>query len=73
MEIFDSLEAALAKYPNAKILHDQMGDCMVCGSHQDLRGGVCFDCCGKVTGEPIKGGHRLWEITNPNNTWYVGE
>lgn len=25
-----------------------------------------------VNREWIKGGHRLWEITDPTNTWYVG-
>jgi len=72
MEIFDNLEGALEKYPDAKIAHAQIGDCMVCKKRQDLRCGACFNCLDKVTGKPIKDGHRLWEKENPDNTWYVG-
>ena len=45
---------------------------MICKQTQDLRCGVCFDCSPRVTGVKIKGGHRLWEKTNPRNSWYVG-
>lgn len=72
METFNTLAEALAKYPDAYVCVEQWGDCRVCGNHQDLRCGVCFDCSGKVDGEPIKGGHRLWERANPSNAWYVG-
>lgn len=72
MEMFSSVEEALEKYPNAYVAFAKVGTCMVCGEQHDLRCGVCFDCCAKVDGEPIKGGHRLWERANPRNTWYVG-
>ena len=48
------------------------GACMICKQTQDLRCGVCFDCSPRVTGVKIKGGHRLWEKANPQNSWYVG-
>ena len=73
IEIMNSIKEALDKYPNSYVSHAQIGNCMVCGDRQDLRAGACFDCCGKVSGEPIKGGHRLWETANPDNTWYVGD
>lgn len=72
METFDSLDDALAKYPDAYVSFAKIGNCMVCRNEHDLRCGVCFDCSGKITGKPIKGGHRLWEISNPLNTWYIG-
>lgn len=72
VEVFDSVEAALEKYPNSYVSFAKMGNCMVCGEYQDLRCGACFDCSSKVDGEPVKGGHRLWERDNPENTWYVG-
>ena len=73
MEMFDSIEAAFAKYPDAVLSVAKMGNCMVCKEHHDLRCGTCFPCCGKVDGEPVKNGHRLWEKANPENMWYVGE
>lgn len=73
MEIFSSIEAALEKHPNSYIAFEKMGDCMVCKQYKDLRCGACFQCCPKVDGEKIKGGHRLWEIGKLENTWYVGE
>lgn len=72
MKIYNSIKEALKENPDAYMSFEKIGNCMVCKSLEDLRCGVCFDCCPKVEGEPIKGGHRLWEITNPNNTWYVG-
>lgn len=78
MEIFESLEKALEKYPDSYVSHAQMGDCMVCGDRQDLRCGACFDCAGKVEGKPIKNkvgetiGHRLSEKEKPENSWITG-
>jgi len=73
MEIFDTLKEALEKYPDSYVSRAQMGNCMICQEYKDLRAGACFHCCGKVDGESIKGGHRLWEKENPDNTWYVGQ
>ena len=72
MEIFSSIEEALAKYPGAILSFERIGNCMVCGGLHDLRCGSCFECCSKVDGEPVKGGHRLWQKDKPENTWYVG-
>ena len=78
MEVFSSLEKAIEKYPNSYVSHAQFGDCMVCGEYKDLRCGACFNCSGKVNGEPIKNkkgeiiGHRLWAIDNPDKKWIVG-
>ena len=71
-EVFSSVAEAFEKHPDAYLAHSQIGDCMICGDRQDLRAGACFDCVEKVDGEPIKGGHRLWEKSYPKNTWYVG-
>lgn len=71
--MFDSIEAALVKYPDAYIAFARMGNCMVCGQRQDLRCGACFTCSPKISGQKIKGGHRLWETSKPENTWYVGD
>lgn len=73
MEIFNSIEAALEAYPNSYIAFEKMGDCMICGERKDLRCGACFQCSSQIAGEKIKGGHRLWDSKNPDNTWYVGE
>jgi len=72
MEIFNSVGEAFKKYPKAGLSIAKIGDCMVCNERKDLRAGACFECCDRVSGEPVKGGHRLWEIKNPANTWYVG-
>ena len=72
MQIYDSIEAALKEHPGAYVSFQKIGECMVCKQRHDLRCGVCFDCCAKVDGEPVKGGHRLWERANHSNTWYVG-
>ena len=55
----------------------QMGNCMVCGDYKDLRCGVCFHCCEKVSGRELKKGgkvvgHELYEIEKPENSWVVG-
>ena len=71
-ETFETLQEALEKYPDAYVAIAQWGDCKVCGQHKDLRAGACFHCSGKVDGEPIRGGHRLWERDNPSNTWFSG-
>lgn len=73
MEIFRSIDEALAKYPDAYVSFAKIGNCMVCGKREDLRCGVCFECTDKVDGEPVKGGHRLWQKDKPENTWYVGD
>ena len=72
-EMFDSLDAALAKYPNSYVSFAKTGNCMVCGNLEDLRCGSCFHCSSNVDGEKIKGGHRLWQKDRPENTWYVGD
>ena len=72
MRVFDSLDAALKEHPNSYIVREMMSDCMICEKFDDLRCGVCFQCSGQVDGEKIKGGHRLWDSKNPENTWYVG-
>jgi len=52
----------------------QMGNCMICGEHQDLRCGACFDCSDKVSGELVRPGvHKLWETNNPLNEWFYYE
>jgi hypothetical protein len=52
----------------------QMGDCRVCGRHEDLRLGACFDCSDKVDGRELSPGtHELWEIDNPDNRWIAAE
>lgn len=73
MEMFNSIEEALAKYPKAVLAVAKMGNCMLCDEHQDLRCGACINCAPKVDGEKVKGGHRLWDVNNPDNTWYVGD
>ena len=72
MEMFNSVAEALEKYPDAHVSFPRIGTCMVCKEKRDLRCGSCFSCSPKIDGEPIKGGHRLWERANPSNTWYVG-
>lgn len=71
--IYESIKEALKENPNAYVASERLGSCMVCKELHDLRAGACFDCCSKVDGAPIKGGHRLWERENPENTWYVGK
>jgi len=73
VEIFNSVEAALLAYPDSYVAFEKLGDCMICAEHKDLRAGSCWECSGLVSGEPIKGGHRLWETSKPENTWYVGD
>ena len=78
MEMFDSLEKALEKYPDSYVSHSQMANCMICGEHKDLRCGACFSCCEKIDGNPIKSrngeivGHKLFEKDNPDNSWITG-
>lgn len=72
MQMYDSIEEAIKDHPNAYIAFQKVGACMVCKQTDDLRSGVCFNCSPKVSGSPVKGGHRLWEIGNPDNAWYVG-
>ena len=76
MEIFDSIEAVFQKYPGARESHyvsrEQMGECMLCHEHKDLRCGACFQCADNVSGKKIKGGHRLWQTDKPDNMWYLG-
>jgi len=73
MEVFDSLEECLKKYPDAYVAMPRMGDCRLCSQHKDIRCGVCWDCMSKVTGEKVAKGkaHKLWEIGNPDEFWYV--
>jgi hypothetical protein len=56
---------------NAYVAIDTWGDCKVCGKHQDLRYGSCFDCSDHVAGKAIPGGHELWDSRNPSNRWQV--
>ena len=52
----------------------QHGDCKVCGEHEDLRFGSCFDCSDHVACEKISPvTHRLWDIRNPANVWFASE
>lgn len=52
----------------------RIGPCRVCGKEDDLRFGVCFDCCGHVDGEKVGDRmHRLWDRRNPDNEWFVRE
>lgn len=49
---------------------DNWGDCRICGRNQDLRAGVCFDCCSRVKGNyEGLGWHLLWDRENPTNQW----
>lgn len=51
---------------------EQMGNCRVCGRHEDLRCGSCFSCSPKVSGKRVDGDrHELWETANPQNRWWV--
>ncbi len=51
-----------------------IGDCRICGSHEDLRCGVCFNCMSQVSGERISPTtHRLWDSKNPRNEWFYSE
>lgn len=72
IEIFATIEDVLKKHPNAYLSFARIGECMVCSQEKDLRFGACFNCSDRIDGEPIKGGHRLWEKAKPSNTWYVG-
>jgi hypothetical protein len=52
----------------------QFGNCRVCGKHDDLRFGSCFECSDYVNGEQISlTTHRLWDSRNPSNEWFVEE
>jgi hypothetical protein len=73
VKIYGSLAAALKAHPDAYVSMAMIGNCRICSARQDLRAGVCFGCSGKVDGEKIEGGHRLWEKSNPNNFWYTPE
>jgi hypothetical protein len=68
---YRTLDEALAAYPDAYVSMAMIGNCKVCGTRQDLRCGACFDCSDKVAGEPIQGGHRLWEKAKPQNFWFT--
>jgi hypothetical protein len=57
--------------PDAYVSIAMEGDCRLCGVRKDLRCGVCFSCCDRVSGRPIPGGHELWDIDNPRNRWKV--
>lgn len=56
---------------DAYVCMAQHGNCRRCGALEDLRMGSCFDCSEHVAGEAIPGGHRLWDVDNPSNTWVV--
>lgn len=73
METFKSLEEAIRKYPDSYVAMERLGPCKICKKVNDLRAGVCFHCKDQVHGEKIKGGHRLWDSNNPDNSWYVGD
>jgi hypothetical protein len=50
----------------------RIGICKVCNREDDLRMGVCWDCCDFVDGEQLSPTtHRLWDRRNPSNTWIV--
>jgi len=52
----------------------QIGNCKVCSKEDDLRFGVCFDCCDYVHGEQISPTtHKLWDSRNPTNVWFATE
>ena len=51
----------------------QVGTCLRCGSDRDVRMGACFGCSEKIDGEKVPGGHRLWDIDNPQNQWFVSD
>jgi hypothetical protein len=52
----------------------QIGRCKVCSDEDDLRMGVCFDCCDFVDGERVSDTtHRLWDRRNPSNEWFASE
>ena len=62
----------LSGFPvDSYIIEEQYGNCRLCGKYQDLRYGSCFLCSEHVVGEPIPGGHRLWDSRNPLNIWEV--
>lgn len=59
---------------NPYVSIERWGHCHVCGEYQDLRMGVCFDCCDQVDGKRLSATtHRLWERANPYNEWIVTE
>lgn len=49
----------------------EMGNCRVCGEHDDLRMGACYTCADFVDGKEVPGGHELWDKRNPENRWTV--
>ena len=52
----------------------RIAPCRVCGNTDDLRFGVCFDCCDHVHGEKVSERmHRLWDVRDPDNEWFVFE
>lgn len=52
----------------------QHGICHICGSHEDLRCGVCWGCSDQVAGEEVSPGvHRLWDSRNPRNEWFYSD
>lgn len=56
----------------AYISGPNMGPCQRCGFLEDRRMGACFECSAFVDGEPLGDGvHKLWDRTNPSNTWIV--
>ena len=49
------------------VIDEQMGNCKVCGSYDDLRYGGCFDCAEYI----MSNKEEAWDIRNPLNRWSV--
>jgi hypothetical protein len=49
------------------LFHVKPGDCHICGKHDELRCGVCFDCKDRVriSNDLI----TCFDVRNPGNTW----
>jgi hypothetical protein len=56
--------------PDVYVIRERLGNCKVCGKHDDLRFGACFDCADFVKCQPINPDvYKVWDERNPSNAW----
>lgn len=56
------------------VVRNRFGDCKVCGQHDDLRFGVCFDCADFVKCQEVSPDiYKVWDERDPSKFWLYGD